>query len=139
MNNITLSQYLNDLNENNIYNANMNISNNKNLKDLIVFFISNKIKFYFKHNNSIIIKNIEQITNEIKNVRNNEINNLIIKLIKYSSDKLIYINDELINLILFLNNIGNILILLNNNYNKLISIFVCNNKELDFIARYNNT
>ena len=142
MNSYSLKEYLCNLNEITINNINNNISNSEDLKKIILFFMENKIKFYIKKQKTIIIKEKDNILLEINNIRNNIINNIIIKLLRViSNNKIEDIKNDITNIYTILENIENIKLLINKNYNSLLTIIKQNenlNKNLDYIAEYNN-
>ena len=137
---LNLNDYLVDLNDMSKFIVNNHINENINLKRIIVFFVINKIKFYYKENNKIKIKSLEFLLLELENLKKKNLQkflNKILEVIDKNYNYLSYLKTEMDYIHKFLSDIIDIEKLLKNDFN-LIKDILKNNYQQDNIIEYNN-
>lgn len=138
MNSFTLKDYLSDIDNLTFNNISNNINSNKDLKNLILFFMKTGIKFYSKNNNKLIVKSKDFLSLEIKNYKTKILNEFVCNLLKFDNNFAIT-KDIIKDFNLKFDELENISFLLKNNFEHLEKInFNSNNNEKNYIAEYSN-
>ena len=136
MNSFTLKDYLSDIDNLTFNNISNNINSNKDLKNLILFFMKTGIKFYSKNNNKLIVKSKDFLSLEIKNYKTKILNEFVCNLLKFDNNFNIT-KDIIKDFSVKFDELENISFLLKNNFDNLEKINLNSNyNEKNYIAEY---